>query len=121
MSQVVGPSPIGNTDLNHVWAPYWPIVVAPPQQKDSDMHIGVNKAEGWFVNEGGKLAFHFTGPAGAFGVPSDLTGKWADLPSHVYSDAEVANLKQTVQVGSIAVTIDYDKMAQAVTAGMRGL
>lgn len=123
MSQVVGPSPIDNTDLNHVWAPYYPTTpIIAPSWKDYDMHIGVNKAEGWFVVDGGKLTSHFTGPDVGFGVPQDATtGQWPNVPAKVYTDAEVAELKKGVSVGSVSVDIDYVKMAQAVTAGMRGL
>lgn len=65
MSQVVGFSPVGNTDLNHVWAPYWPTYNQSgsliPQQEDSNM-ISVQMKEGGpdchlWVDENGKIAF----------------------------------------------------------------
>ena len=121
ITQHVGPSPVPNTDLNTVHDYYYPVAPVAPAWKDYDMHIGVNKTEGWFVVDGGKITSHFTGPAGAYGVPADLAGKWVEVPSKVYTDAEVNELKKGVSVGSVSVDIDYEKMAQAVTAGMRGL
>lgn len=124
ITQLVGPSPVPDTDLNIVHYPLGVSAPAPtPVWKDYDMHIGVNKAEGWFVVDGGKLTSHFTGPDVGFGVPQDATtGQWPNVPAKVYTDAEVAELKKGLNLGgTISVGIDYEKMAQAVTAGMRGL
>ena len=123
MSQVVGFSPIPSTDLNHVWAPYYPVVIdIPTPPEEYDMHIGVNKAEGWFVVDGGRITSHFTGPDVGFGVPQDATtGQWPNVPAKGYTDVEVALLKLGPSIGRVQIEMDYAKMTEAVTAGIRAL
>ena len=60
LSQVVGASPVGNTDLNHVWAAYYPTapVPVPPEEeevarplyigKKSDPAVGIWATDGVF-------------------------------------------------------------------------
>jgi hypothetical protein len=95
-------SPIADTDYDSVykfyaaWGMPFPPLPGPskPTVRNDDMHIGVNTHEGWFVVDGGRVCFHFVGAAGAFGVPSDLSGLWTQVPAHAYSDAEVTAAKR---------------------------
>lgn len=111
-----------------MWGPSGTIIIGgpalpPTSQRRINMYIGVNKNEGWFVVEGGKLSSKFTGAPGAFGIPADLTGKWTEIPSKVVSDAEVVALKTGGSTigGSVSVAFDYTAFAAAVTQGIKNL
>jgi hypothetical protein len=120
--QLIG-TPIPGTDQNLICKPNWwtAEAAAPVPTRTDDMYIGVNKTEGWFVVEGGKVSTHFTGTPGAFGVPADLNGAWVNVPSHILSDAEVAVLKVVAASGGgggTVLPIDYTQIQQAVAVGV---
>lgn len=110
-----------------MWGPSGTVNVGGPitpttAQPRRNMYIGVNKNEGWFVVEGGKLSSKFTGAPGAFGVPADLAGKWTEIPAKPVSDSEVAALKAGGSTGgSVSVAFDYAAFANAVTQGIKNL
>jgi hypothetical protein len=122
--QLIG-TPIPGTDQNIVAKPnWWSASTTAPVRRMDDMYIGVNKTEGWFIVEGGKISAHFIGTPNAYGIPSDLSGNWVNVPTHALTDTEVSALKTTPVSGgnntSVQV-IDYDAIQRAVTEGIKGL
>jgi len=104
------PGPLPDTDYNRIYVPIdqlraWGGPQTPQKQSNlgdllaiisrrNKMYIGVNKTEGWFVVEDGRISSHFGGtPQPPFGVPTDLNDTWKIVPSKQVSDADVAKMK----------------------------